>query len=106
MTQVMFAALVLQMVDFLKELTAIRTKAKAVLTQAAAFAGGILAVALGAHAGVADHLTLGLGQQLGQLDGASQVLVGLLVASAGSTLVDFKQALDGTDSAAKPPLGG
>lgn len=105
MDAVMFATLVWQVVDFLRELTNLKVQKSAVLTQATAWAGGILVVILASHAKVSTDLVLpGMSTALGHLDGASQVLYGLMVASLGSSLVDVKQALDGNDSSAKPPL--
>jgi hypothetical protein len=107
METVVFATLVLQVTDFLRELANFRSNLSSVVTQATAWIAGIILVVLGAHAAVTAGLVLpGSGQALGTLDGPSQILVGLLVASLGSTVVDVKQALDGSDSAAKPPLIG
>jgi len=107
METVVFATLVLQVTDFLRELANFKTNVSSVVTQAAAWVAGIILVVLGAHAAATETLVLpGVNEALGSLDGASQVLVGLLVASLGSTVVDVKQAFDNTDSASKPPLLG
>ncbi len=107
METVVFASLVLQVTDFLRELAHVRTNVSSVVTQAAAWVAGIVLTIIAAHAAVtADLVIPGADAALGTLDGPSQILVGLLVASLGSTIVDVKQALDSTDSAAKPPLLG
>lgn len=101
----MFATLVWQVVDFLRELTNLKTQKSAVVTQATAWLGGIIIVVLASHAKVSADLVLpGMSTALGHLDGSSQVLYGLMVASLGSSAVDVKQALDRSDSAVKPPL--
>lgn len=105
METVVFATLVLKVVDFLRQVFNFRSNVSAIATQAAAWIGGVILVVLGAHASATEAIVLpGVNQTLGALDGASQVLVGLLVASLASTIVDVKQAIDGSDSAAKPPL--
>lgn len=105
MSIVLFAALIWQVIDFLRELTDVKANKSSIVTQATAWVGGILLVALAAHSAVTAALTFpGLDQPLGALDFGSTVLVGLMAASFASSLVDTKQAFDNTDSAAKPPL--
>jgi len=105
MTAVVFAALLAKVIDFLRLLSNAAANKSAIVTQLAAWAGGIGLVALAAHAQVAAGLVLpGTNLSLDALDGSSVVLVGLLVSSLGSLAVDFKQSFDSTDSAAKPPL--
>lgn len=103
------SALVVKVTDFLRMLTAwargAAEQASAVLTQIAAWVAGVATTMLAAHSSAIGDLTIPkVGVRLGSLDGSSQVLLGLMVASVGSFLVDFKQARDNTDSAAKPPL--
>jgi predicted PurR-regulated permease PerM len=105
MDAVLFATLLWQVVDFLRELTNLKTQKSAVLTQLTAWVGGIILVILASHAKVSADLILpGMSTALGHLDGSSQVLYGLMVASLGSSLVDVKQSIDNTDSSTKPPL--
>lgn len=107
MTIVALAALVWQVIDFLRELANARTQRSAILTQVSAWVGGIVIVALAAHAKVAAGLMLpGFAVPFGKLDFGSIILVGLVISSVASSLVDTKQAIDGRDSAAKPPLIG
>jgi hypothetical protein len=107
MSIVLFAGLIWQVVDFLRELTQFSSNKSSIVTQLTAWAGGILLVAVAAHAAVTAALTFpGLDQPLGKLDAGSIILVGLMAASLASSLVDTKQAIDNSDSAAKPPLVG
>jgi hypothetical protein len=105
MDAVLFASLLWQVIDFLREVANFQSQRSAVITQVTAWVGGIVLVALAAHAKVAADLVLpGTGIALGSLDLGSTILVGLMVSSLGSSLVDVKQAIDRSDSAAKPPL--
>ena len=72
-------------------------------TQLVAWAAGVLAVILTAATDWADGIEVG-GQALSSLNAASLILIGLTIASTGSLLTEFKKALDGSDSAAKPDL--
>lgn len=104
MTVALFLALIWQVVDFAKELTTPASR-KGAITQATAWGVGIAGVALGAHAALtADVVIPGTTLPMHALDAGSVVFAGLLVASAASSVVDLKQAIDSSDSAAKPPL--
>lgn len=104
MTAVVFAALVLKVVDTLK-LTLDPASRRQAVTQLVAWAIGIGAVALGAHAAITEDVVIpGTKLALHSLDAASCVFGGFLVGSLASVGNDFKQAFDNTDSAAKPPL--
>lgn len=96
-------ALVAKVTDFFRLVANFATQKSAVLTQSLAFAGGIVAVELFAHTDFADTVTVG-GRMLGTLNGWTLVLIGLMVSSAASLVIDYKQAKDQTDSAVKPPL--
>jgi hypothetical protein len=75
------------------------------LTLLSLFVAGVAALTLAAHAMVTETMTIpGVEKQLGQLDFASLVLLGLMITSTGSTVYDFKKAFDQTDSARQPPL--
>lgn len=105
MTTIVFAALVWKVIDFLRMLFNITAQKSAIITQATAWVGGVVLCVVAAHAAVTAGLVLpGSDLPLGQLDFASQVLIGLLVSSLASGIVDVKQAIDPSDSAAKPPL--
>lgn len=107
MTIILFATLIIQLVDFAREIAGGRANRSSVVTQLLAWIVGILIVWLGANAAVTAGLTLpGIDTPLGLLDGGSVVLVGLLASSLASTIVDVKCAVDGTDSARKPALLG
>lgn len=77
-----------------------------VITQGLTWLAGIIAVILAAQTDVAESVAVFGTTTLGQLDGWSQVLVGLTLSSAGSVAYDYKKAIDNTDSASEPPLMG
>lgn len=95
------AALVWKIVDFLKYL---RTgDVNGVFTQLSVWVAGVAVVLLLANTDWADGITVG-DTILGALNGASLVLLGLSVGSTSSVLYDTKAAIDGSDTAVKPPL--
>lgn len=105
MTAVIFAALVWKVIDFFRMLFNIPTQKSAIITQVTAWVGGVILVVIAAHAGVTKALVLpGSDQALGTLDFASQILIGLLISSLASGIVDVKQAIDTTDSSRVVPL--
>jgi len=105
MTVIVFTALVWKVIDFFRLLFNFRTQKSAIITQVTAWAGGVLLVVIAAHASVTSGLVLpGADESLKTIDFASQILLGLLISSLASAAVDVKQALDGSDSAAKPSL--
>lgn len=99
----LLTALVWQVIDFLRDLANLSTERSSVVTQATAWIGGVIVVVLAAHAELFDSFTVN-GITLTNLDGASQVFLGLCVASLASSAVDLKQAFDGSDSSKVPPL--
>lgn len=105
MTVALFASLIWQVIDWLREVTNLKANRSSVVTQLLAWIAGIALIAVAAHAAVTETLVLpGLAQPLGDLDAGSTVLVGLLAASLASSAVDVKQAIDTSDSSKKPPL--
>ncbi len=54
---VLLATLVWQVIDFLRELTNLPTQKSAVLTQLAAWIGGVVVVLLAAHSMLFDHFS-------------------------------------------------
>lgn len=105
MTIVIFAALVWKVIDFLKMLFNFETNKSAIVTQLCAWVGGVGLVLIAAQATVTSALVLpGADQALGVLDFWSLVLLGLLISSLASGIVDVKQAFDNTDSSSKPAL--
>ena len=105
MTFVIFAVLVWKVIDFLRLLFNFKTQRSAIITQATAWVGGVLLILIASHAGVMKQLILpGSDQALGFLDFPSQILIGLLVSSFASGVVDIKQAIDNTGSSSVPPL--
>ena len=93
-------ALVQQFIDFLKELL---SAPKSAVTQVVTWAAGIGAVVLFAHSNFGSQVHVG-SLALDSASGPSQVLIGLLVSSLGSSLHDVVQAVDNTSSQTKPPL--
>lgn len=107
MTILLFATLIWQVVDFLRELANVRSHRSSVVTQVTAWLGGIALVWIGSAARATSELVLpGTDLALGQLDGGSIVLYGLLAASLASSIVDTKQAIDNTDTSRQPRLLG
>ena len=105
MTVIVFTALVWKVIDFFRMLLNFNTQKSGVITQVTAWVGGVVLVVVAAHASVTSGLVLpGADESLKTIDFASQILLGLLISSLASGVVDVKQAIDGTDSASKPPL--
>lgn len=96
-------ALILKAVDFFRLLANAGTNKSAIVTQLLAWAGGIGAVFLFAATDFGDSVNAA-GVTLDEASGATLVLLGIMLSSAASVVVDFKQSIDSTDSAAKPPL--
>jgi hypothetical protein len=95
------ATLVVKFTDFLKRLFS--GDVNGVVTQLVVWGAGVAAVFLVSASQWAKDVQIG---QLGldTLGNWSLVLVGFCIGSAGSFVYDAKKALDGTDSAAEPPL--
>ena len=105
MTVLVFTALVWKVVDFIRMLFNFKNQKSGILTQVSAWIGGIILVIVASNASVTKDLILpGANQTLNTLDFASQILLGLLISSVASASVDIKQAIDCTDTAAKPPM--
>lgn len=105
MTVIVFTALVWKVIDFFRLLFNFKTQRSGVITQVTAWVGGVVLVVVAAHASVTSGLVLpGADEPLKSIDFASQILLGLLISSLASSVVDIKQAVDSTDSATKPPM--
>lgn len=100
---VALAALVWQVIDFLRELTNVKQNKSAVVTQLSAWIAGLAVVMLAAQSDLFNGFQIG-DFALRNLNIGSQVFFGLIISSLASTGVDIKQAIDGRDSSAKPPL--
>lgn len=100
------APLTAKATSFIKALSA--RQWRDAVTQALAWAVGIASVWLAAQATeYTGHLVLvSGGPPLSQTGMASLALIGTAVGSLGSLVVDFRKAIDGSDSAKEPPLGG
>lgn len=77
--------------------------AAGLVTQLVAFGAGLVAVFLFAASDLGQGLELG-GLTLGDADGFSKVILGLLAASVGGTLTDVLKSVDNTQTAALPSL--
>lgn len=95
-------ALIWKIVDVLKY--ALARNGNGVVTQLVVWVAAVFVVIVAANADLTEGLRLVGGRPLGTLNGWSLFLAGLLLGSGASTTVDFKKALDGSDSAAVPPL--
>ena len=74
-------------------------------TQVWIYVLGIVIVLVAGNANAFEGLVIpGMTEPMGSLDGLSLVIIGLCIASFGSTAFDFKKALDGSDSAKTPSL--
>ena len=103
---VAFSVFVLKFVDFLRLSFNYKENKSGILTQATAWIAGIILVILSIHANITSKIVLpGVNQIVGTLDLSSQILLGLLIGSLASVIIDFKQAFDRSDSAFKPRLG-
>lgn len=65
---------------------------------------GIGVVLIVVHTQWASEIPIG-NEQLGQLGGGSQIVLGLVISSFGSNLYDLKKAIDGSESASTPRIG-
>ena len=66
---------------------------------------GVIVMLFAAAAKVSETLVVpGTSAPIGQLDTASVIFMGLTFASLTSKLYDFQKAVDGSTSAAQPPL--
>ena len=105
MTVIVFSALVWKVIDFLRMLFNYKAQRSAIVTQATAWVGGVALVLVAAQANVTQNLVLpGSDQTLHAMDFVSLILIGLLVSSLASGIVDIKQAIDSSDSASKPAM--
>lgn len=101
-TAVLLIALIWKIVDWAKLLLA--ADWIGARTQVVVWLVATLVVWLGAQANLTETLTLIGDRPLGALDVGSVILAGLLIGSGASSTVDIKKAIDGSDTARKPPL--
>jgi hypothetical protein len=97
------SALILKVIDFLRLLVHFSTNKSGVITQLLVWIGGIASVVLFASTDFGNSVTIS-GVVLDKATGATLVLIGIMLGSAASVIVDFKQSIDSSDSASKPPL--
>lgn len=97
------SAVVFAFVNFLKAVK--NTDWNAVVTQLAAWVAGWAATVLAAHSAWAGNISFN-GVHLDDINGMSQLFLGLILAAFAHTFNEQKKARDNTDTAAKPPLLG
>ena len=102
-TIVGLTALIFAVVNFLRFLTNFKKNKSAVLTQALAWIGAILIVAISSHSIITKEMVV-FGWRLQDLDLGSVVLAGLMIGSSASVLDKLLGAFDNTRSSAVPPL--
>lgn len=98
---VALAALLVSVINFLRYLSG--KDWNGAITQLSAWVGGVMVVMLAAGTDWAERIDVS-GVPLGMLNAWSLIFLGLTVASTGSLIVEFKKALDSSDSAKKPGL--
>jgi hypothetical protein len=94
-----FAALVLKLVDLLKYIKA--GDGNGLLTLAIGFVAGIAAVAIVGETQWNDEIKIG-DETLETMSRVSKVVLGLVATSVAAVVYDFKKAVDHTDSARTP----
>ena len=95
---VLLAALVFKLADLSKYVT--NKDWNGFLTQIWVYVLGVVVCLVAGNANAFEGLTIpGMTEPLGELDTLSLVLVGLCIASFGSSFNDIKKAFDGSDSA-------
>ena len=99
------AALTLTFVDFLKNLTPPDHDYNSAITQLVAWVAGLVAVFLYGESQLGDTITIGK-TTLDHADTATKIIVGLSIASLGSTFYKLTKSIDNTDSNKQPPLIG
>lgn len=96
-----WAALVLAFINFLKFVT--NRQWNHAVTQLSVWVAGVIVTTLTAHTDFAGGISVA-GMSLSVLNQWSLIFVGLQAGSVATAIVEVKKALDGNDSAAKPPL--
>jgi hypothetical protein len=97
------AALAYKIIDFLRMLASLPGTKSGVVTQLLAWIGAIGVLFLYAASQFGDTVSIS-NVTLDKMDTATKLLTGLALGSFASVIVDFRQAFDSGDSAAKPPL--
>lgn len=98
-------ALVWKFIDFLKQLTPPDKNYNAAITQAVVWVAGLAAVFLYSESQLGEGVTIG-NITLEDADTPTKIIVGLMVGSLASGVVDIKKAIDSSDSSKQPPLTG
>ena len=93
----------IKFVDFLRQLSNFSTQKSAIVTQLVSWVGMIAAVFLYGESQFGDTVTVAE-INLENMDAPTKLLLGLVLGSVASVIVDFKQARDNNDDASRPPL--
>jgi len=99
-------AVVWKVIDFLRLASSWPRTRSSVVTQLLTWLGAILVVFLYAASQLGDFVIPGTELVLQDANAWTKIALGLAIGSTASAAVDIKQAVDATDSAAKPPLLG
>lgn len=97
-------ALTWKLVDFAKLVANLPASRSPVVTQVLVFAVAVGAVFLYGASELGGFAIPGTDLLLEDVGAWTKLIVGLMIGAGASTLYDAKQAVDGSDSAAKPPL--
>ena len=97
-------AVVWKVIDFLRLVANWPTSRSSVVTQLLTWIGAVLVVWLYAASQLGDFVIPGTELVLSDANVWTLVILGLAIGSTASVAVDVKQAIDASDSAAKPPL--
>ena len=96
-------AVAAKVIDFLRLVSNLPATKSSVVTQLAAWIGGVAVVFLYGASDFGVTVDLG-GVALSDVNGWSKLLVGVAVGSLASMAKDYIKARDNTDSAKMPPL--
>lgn len=97
-------AVVWKVIDFLRLLAHFGRERSAVVTQLLVWLGAIVVVFVYAQSQLGDFTIPGTELLLSDANVWTLIVLALAIGSTASVAVDIKQAVDGSDSAAKPPL--
>lgn len=97
-------AVVWKVIDFLRLLASWPSTRSSVVTQLLTWLGAIVVVFLYAASQLGDFVIPGTELLLSDANAWTLIALALAIGSTASVGVDIKQAIDASDTAAKPPL--
>ena len=95
-----------KIIDFLRLLANANVEKSAIFTQLLSWVGAIAVVLLYAASDLGDFAVPGTEILVSDAGAGTLALLGIGIGSGASGVVDFKQAIDRSDSSVKPPLVG